>query len=45
MPGMEPFFDRFAAMDGAPGMAAFARATEGTGMDVVGPPLAVTHPR
>jgi len=43
--GMEAFFDRFAAMDGAPGMAAFARATEGTGMDVVGPPLAVTHPR
>ena len=43
--GMEAFFDRFAAMDGPPGMAAFARAAEGTGMDVVGPPLAQSHPR
>ena len=42
--GMEPFFDRFAAMDATPGMEAFARATEGTGMEVVGPPLAVSHP-
>jgi quercetin dioxygenase-like cupin family protein len=42
--GMETFFDRFAAMDGTPGMEAFARATEGTGMEVVGPPLSVTHP-
>jgi quercetin dioxygenase-like cupin family protein len=43
--GMEAFFDRFAAQDGRPGMEAFARATEGTGMDVVGPPLAQSHPR
>ena len=43
--GMERFFDRFAAQDGAPAMEAFERALEGTGMEVVGPPLAKSHPR
>jgi hypothetical protein len=44
--GMEAFFDRFAASDDpAPGQEAFLRAAEGTGMAIVGPPLAVTHPR
>lgn len=43
--GMEAFFDRFAAQDGPPRMEAFERATEGTGMEVVGPPLAQSHPR
>lgn len=42
--GMERFFDRFAALEG-PGPDAFRQAAEGTGMEVVGPPLAVTHPR
>jgi quercetin dioxygenase-like cupin family protein len=44
--GMEAFFDRFAASDDAvPAPEAFVQATHGTGMEVVGPPLAVTHPR
>ena len=43
--GMEAFFERFAASDDpVPGPEAFGRAAEGTGMEVVGPPLAVTHP-
>jgi quercetin dioxygenase-like cupin family protein len=42
--GMERFFERFAGLDG-PGPETFLRAAEGTGMEVVGPPLAVTHPR
>jgi hypothetical protein len=42
--GMERLFDRFADLDG-PGPEAFVQAAEGTGMNVVGPPLAVTHPR
>ncbi len=41
--GMERFFDRFAVLDG-PSPEAFLRAAEGTGMEVVGPPLAVSHP-
>ena len=42
--GMERFFDGFAAGDGA-GPEAFARAAAPAGMDVVGPPLAQSHPR
>jgi quercetin dioxygenase-like cupin family protein len=42
--GMERFFERFAAL-GAPGPETFVEAAAGTGMEVVGPPLAVTHPR
>ena len=42
--GMERFFDRFSALGGA-GPEAFAEATDGTGMEVVGPPLAQSHPR
>ena len=44
--GMEAFFERFAASsDLVPGSEAFVQAAKGTGMEVVGPPLAVTHPR
>ena len=42
--GMERFFERFAAL-GTAGADAFLQAAAGTGMEVVGPPLAVTHPR
>ena len=42
--GMEAFFERFAARDGRPPMEAFAEAAAGTGMAVVGPPLARSHP-
>jgi quercetin dioxygenase-like cupin family protein len=42
--GMERFFDRFATLDD-PGPEAFVEASEGTGVEVVGPPLAVSHPR
>jgi quercetin dioxygenase-like cupin family protein len=43
--GMERFFDRFAALPegSAPGPA-FAGIGREVGMEVVGPPLAVTHP-
>jgi quercetin dioxygenase-like cupin family protein len=41
--GMERFFERFAALE-APGPETFLGAAEGTGMEVVGPPLAVSHP-
>lgn len=42
--GMERFFDRFAELDAAtPG--AFREVGSGVGMEVVGPPLAVSHPR
>ena len=41
--GMERFFDRFSTLEG-PGPAAFAEAAVGTGMEVVGPPLAQSHP-
>ncbi|MBI5105502.1 MAG: cupin domain-containing protein [Solirubrobacterales bacterium] len=42
--GMEPFFDRFAQLEAFdPG--AFARLGADCGMEVLGPPLAVTHPR
>jgi quercetin dioxygenase-like cupin family protein len=41
--GMERFFERFAAL-GNPGPETFLEAAEGTGMEVVGPPLAVSHP-
>jgi mannose-6-phosphate isomerase-like protein (cupin superfamily) len=41
--GMERFFDAFAAMPAGPD--AFAEAGRGAGMDVVGPPLAVSDPR
>jgi quercetin dioxygenase-like cupin family protein len=41
--GMERFFERFAAL-AAPGPETFLGAGEGTGMEVVGPPLAVSHP-
>jgi quercetin dioxygenase-like cupin family protein len=42
--GMERFFDGFAALDAA-GPEAFARVGAEAGMDVVGPPLAQSHPR
>ena len=42
--GMERFFDRFSTLGGA-GPEAFAEAADGTGMEVVGPPLAQSHPR
>lgn len=42
--GMERFFDRFSAL-GRAGPEAFAEAADGTGMEVVGPPLAQSHPR
>jgi hypothetical protein len=41
--GMERFFERFAALD-SPGPETFLEAAAGTGMEVVGPPLAVSHP-
>ena len=41
--GMERFFERFAALDTV-GPDAVAQATEGTGMEVVGPPLSRSHP-
>jgi quercetin dioxygenase-like cupin family protein len=41
--GMERFFERFASLDTS-GPDAFLRAADGTGMEVVGPPLAVSHP-
>jgi quercetin dioxygenase-like cupin family protein len=41
--GMERFFERFAAPS-TPGPDTFVEAAEGTGMEVVGPPLAVSHP-
>jgi len=40
--GMERFFDAFAGMSGGP--EAFAAAGRQAGMDVVGPPLAVSDP-
>jgi len=43
--GMERFFDEFAALpDGQVDRDAFARLGRAAGMDVVGPPLAVSHP-
>jgi quercetin dioxygenase-like cupin family protein len=43
--GMERFFDRFAALPaGAVDPDAFASIGAEVGMDVVGPPMAVTHP-
>ena len=43
--GMERFFDEFAALpDGQLDRDAFARLGHAAGMDVVGPPLAVSHP-
>lgn len=42
--GMERFFDGFAALD-APGPEGFARVGAAAGMQVVGPPLAQSHPR
>lgn len=41
--GMERFFERFAALD-RPGPETFLQAADGTGMEVVGPPLASSHP-
>jgi quercetin dioxygenase-like cupin family protein len=44
--GMERFFDRFAGLpDGSAVPEAFARIGREVGMEVVGPPLAVSHPR
>jgi uncharacterized RmlC-like cupin family protein len=43
--GMERFFDRFAALPaGAVDPDAFASIGAEVGMDVVGPPMSVTHP-
>ena len=43
--GMERFFDRFAALpEGADPRAAFASIGREVGMEVLGPPLAVSHP-
>jgi len=43
--GMERFFDRFAALpEDADISAAFAEIGRAVGMDVVGPPLARSHP-
>lgn len=42
--GMERFFDRFANLD-AVTPDAFREVGSGVGMDVIGPPLAVSHPR
>jgi quercetin dioxygenase-like cupin family protein len=43
--GMERFFDRFAQLgDGPAGPEAFKRIGAEVGMDVVGPPLAQSHP-
>ena len=44
--GMERFFDRFAALEAeADTAAAFGRIGGEVGMEVLGPPLAVSHPR
>ncbi len=44
--GMERFFDRFAHLDpSADAAAAFASIGREVGMEVLGPPLAVSHPR
>ncbi len=44
--GMERFFERFAAMPAGPVTPdTFAQAGGAVGMTVLGPPLAVTHPR
>jgi quercetin dioxygenase-like cupin family protein len=44
--GMEGFFDRFAALPhGGVNQDAFRRIGSEVGMDVVGPPLAQSHPR
>ena len=44
--GMEGFFDRFAELpDGPVDGEAFGRLGREVGMEVVGPPLAVSHPR
>ena len=44
--GMERFFDSFSELpDGAAAPEAFVRIGREVGMDVVGPPLAVSHPR
>jgi quercetin dioxygenase-like cupin family protein len=43
--GMERFFDRFAALPAGPvDPDAFAGIGAEVGMDVIGPPMAVTHP-
>ena len=43
--GMEGFFDRFAELPSeAVDVDAFRRIGEAVGMEVVGPPLAVSHP-
>jgi quercetin dioxygenase-like cupin family protein len=43
--GMERFFDRFAAIpEGADPRAAFGSIGREVGMEVLGPPLAVSHP-
>ena len=41
--GMERIFDRFASF-GGDGPQAFAEAADGTGMEIVGPPLGRSHP-
>ena len=44
-PGMERFFDRAAEVpDGTPAADAFNRFAPGTGMEVLGPPLAISDP-
>ncbi len=44
--GMEGFFERFAALpEDEAGLEGFRREGAGAGMDVVGPPLARSHPR
>jgi uncharacterized RmlC-like cupin family protein len=43
--GMERFFDRFAALPAGPvDPDAFASIGAEVGMDVIGPPMAVSHP-
>jgi mannose-6-phosphate isomerase-like protein (cupin superfamily) len=43
--GMERFFDRFAALPQGSGvLAAFASIGRELGLEVVGPPLAISHP-
>lgn len=43
--GMERFFDRFAELpDGPVDQDVFARLGKAVGMEVLGPPLAVSHP-
>jgi len=41
--GMEAFFERFTSAE-TPGPQAFAEAGSGVGMEIVGPPLAVSDP-